>query len=459
MNIRINRRPYFILVLVILILLIGCSSEHGVIPTNEVPQGKNEDRVLVVWTHDFPSFRDGMANKWIPEFEATHPGVTIEYTSLPYSGEIVSFDTRLLAEVSSGAGPDVWAMASFNFTEEKYIEAGLLAPLDPSIFGYKNVADLLADYPKNSLSIFVRDNQIYGLLNELTTLCLFYNQDVFDEVGIPYLDEEKPASWQEIGDISQRLLKFDETTNEVTRMGYQFGFFANYPSPQWYVQDFYPVLRQYGQNDLYIASKPAAQTDAMVDAFQYFYDFVYKYQAYDPYFVKDWFADFSSGRTAMVTAGPWFPSALQPGTQFGVAPHPVVDPDNSATYQDIMYSFGWVVNANLDQQKRILAQEFLSFILGKKGEAEQPLWWLKNVGVMQPRTALMESPDYQEIISRDPWMRCFVDTFENYQVDYYQHSSDAAGMALVRSMDRVIYNQESPEETTKLLQNELLLLP
>ena len=450
-----------VLVMSLLLILAVAGCIPAAVPQSADPTSVSPptERTLVVWTHDFPSFRDGLMQKWIPEFEQTHPGVKIEYTAIPYSGEVVSFDTRLLAEVASGGGPDVWAMASFNFTEEKYIQAGLLAPLDPTQFGYASVEDVLADYPQNSLNVFMQDGKIYGLLNELTTLCLFYNKDAFDAAGIPYLDETQPTSWQDIAAISQKLLVMDEASGEPQRMGYQFGFFASYPSPQWYAQDFYPVMRQYGQNDMYINAKPAAQTAAMQDAFQLFYDFTHTSQAYDPNFVKDWFGDFSTQRTAMVTAGPWFPSALAADTRFGVAPHPVVDPQDKATYQDIMYSFGWVVNAKLDDEQRLLAQEFLAFILGKKGEAEQPLWWLENVGVIQPRTAFLESERYQQILAKDPWMKCFIDTFDTYQVDYYQHSSDKAGMALVRALDRVVYDKMSPADTSALMQKELLLLP
>ncbi len=124
-----------------------------------------------------------------------------------------------------------------------------------------------------------------------------------------------------------------------------------------------------------------------------------------------------------------------------------------------MYSFGWVVNANRTPAQQELAQEFLAFILGRKGEAQQPLWWLENVGVIQPRTAFINSPGFSKVLAQDPWMNCFIETFDTYTVDYYQHSSDEAGAALVRAMNRVIYNQMAPEDTAELLQNELLILP
>ena len=444
------------------IILASCGNLPQSLPATQTAQTEPQERKLVLWTHDFPTYTAGLRDKWIPEFEAAHPGVKMEYKSFPYSGGIVSFDSKVLAEVSSGGGPDVWAMASHNFTQAKYIEAGLIAPLDPTIFGYDSVEDIIKDYPSNGLNVFIRDGKIYALLNELTTLCLFYNQSMFDAAGLSYLSEQKPASWQTIGEISKKLLKNDAAKNKSIQMGYQFGFFANYPSPEWYIQDFYPILRQYGQDDLFVNKKPAGNSDAMIRAFQIFYDFTYTYNAYDPYFVKDWFADFSNNKVAMVTAGPWFPSAIRTeksDIRFGVAPHPVIDPDNPNTYQNIMYSFGWVVNANRDPEQQKLAQEFLAFILGKKGEAEQPLWWLKNVGVMQPRTAFLNSSGYQEILNQDPWMRCFNNTFKTYKVDYYQHSSDEAGAALVRAINRVVYNKMPPKDTAEFLQNELLLLP
>jgi ABC-type glycerol-3-phosphate transport system substrate-binding protein len=453
---------FTISLLAVSIILTSCAGAQKDLQVTQPPSTIQEERVLTLWTHEYSTFTSGLRDKWIPEFESSHPGVKVDYQTFPYSGSIVSFDTKLLAEVASGGGPDVWAMDSHNFTQVKYIEAGLLAPLDPKVFGYDSVDDIVNDYPPNSLNVFILDGKIYALFNELTTLCLFYNKNMFDRAGIPYLPEDKPVSWDQIGSISQQLLMIDEASGKSSQMGYQFGFFANYLAPEWYIQDFYPVMRQYGQDDLFVNGQPAGNGQAIIDALQFFYDFTYTYQAYDPYFVTDWFGDFSNDRVAMVTAGPWYPSAIRginPDVRFGVAPHPVVDPDDPDTYQNIMYSFGWVVNANRSPEQQALAQEFLAFILGKKGEAEQPLWWFKHVGTIQPRKAFLEAPDYQEYLAHDPWMNCFIDTFDTYKVGYYQHSSDEAGAALVRAINRVVYDRMSPKNSAQLLQNELLLLP
>ncbi len=457
----LDRLTLFILIAYV---AVGCSApgtQSESLPT-QARQAEENERTLVLWTHDFPTLTAGLQEKWIPEFEAAHPGVTVEYHTFLYSGSIVAFDTKLLAEVSSGGGPDVWAMASHNFTQAQYIEAGLIAPLDLDRFGYSSLDEVVAEYPENGLSVFIRDGEIYALLNELTTLCLYYNQSVFDEAGLQYLPADRPVSWQNIGEIGQQLYLADSVSGRTKRMGFQFGFFANYPSPEWYAQNFYPLMRQYGQDDLFIHGVPAADREPVAQALQIFYDFTHTYKAYDPYFIKDWFSEFPQGRIGMVIAGPWFTSAIRvqnPDVRFGVAPHPVIDPQDQTTYRNIMYSFGWVVNANRAPAKQALAQEFLAFILGKKGDTEQPLWWFEQVGVIQPSEAFLQSPGFRQALAQEPWMNCFIDTFGTYQVDYYQHSSDEAGTALKRAINRVVYDKMYPNYSAELLQNELQLLP
>lgn len=422
-----------------------------------LPLAAQNNRVLEVWTHDFQPLADALTSKWIPEFEAANPGVTVNYTSIPFAGTI-DYDTKLLADLASGAGPDVWTMGSWNYIEKQYIESGLVARLDPTIFGYESVDDIVADYPPNSMNAFVRDGQLYALFNELTTLALFYNKDMFDAAGIEYIPEDKPVSWERIGEIGQQLRATDPNTNALTQIGYQFGFFASFRSPQWYAQNYYTFLRQFGQDDLFVDGIPAANTEAAVNAFQVIYDFTHTYQAYDPTFLSNWFADFPNNRVAMVIAGPWFVAAARgtnPDMRFGVAPVPVVDPADPETYHNIVYSWGWSVNPNKDAEQQRLAQEFLAFILGKKGEADQPVWWFENMGLAQPRSAFLVSEGYQAALASEPWLARFDESYEMFDTDYLQHSYDLVGAALIRAIDRVVYDQMSAQETAELLQREL----
>jgi ABC-type glycerol-3-phosphate transport system substrate-binding protein len=413
-----------------------------------------QDHVLEVWTHEFPPLQNGMTKKWIPEFEAKNPGVKIKMTAIPFAG-VISFDAKLLAALSGGEGPDLWDMGDWNY--KTFIDNKFLAPFDPKIFGYASDQEMSGAYLPGTMDIFVRDGKVYGLFSEYNTLALFYNLDMFEKAGIPLLPADKPASWKQIEEISAKLRKTDQS-GALTQIGYQFGFFASFRSPQWYAQNFYAFMRQYGQDDLYVDGKPAANTEPVKKAFQTLYDFTHTSKAYDPTFLNNWFADFPKGRVAMVLAGTWFVPAIKqnnPNVRFGVAPHPVTNPDDKTTYKNIQWSWGWSVNANKPPERQRLAQEFLAFILGKKGETEQAAWWFSTLGYTQPGKAFLESKAYADKLAADPWLKQWVDAFKLYKIGYVPHSYDEPGAALMRAMDRVVYDKMSPEESAKLLQAEL----
>jgi ABC-type glycerol-3-phosphate transport system substrate-binding protein len=419
------------------------------------PEPPSTERVLEVWTHEFPPLQDAFTNKWIPEFEAAHPGVKVNMTAIPYAG-VVAYDARLLAALSAGAGPDLWDMGDWHY--KNFAEAGFLAPLDPAVFGYASDQEMIDAYAPGTLGVFVRDGKVYGLFSEYNTLALFYNLDMFEAAGIEPLPEDKPVSWEQIGEISQQLYAEDPNTGAITQMGWQWGFFANYRSPQWYAQAFYALMRQYGQDDLYIDGVPAANTEAAVNAFQVLYDQTFEYDAYDPTFINNWFADFPQGRIAMVLAGTWFVPAMTPNNpdvRFGTAPHPVVDPDDPATYKNIQWSWGWSVNANAAPEQQQLAQEFMAFMLGKKGETEQAAWWFDNLGYTQPSNAYLDSGEMAGTIAENPWIQRWIDAFDMFELGYLQHMYDEPGAALMRAIDRVVYDGMSAQETADLLQVEL----
>jgi len=428
----------------------AAAATQAAAPTEAPPE-----QVLEVWTHEFPPLQDSFTNKWIPEFEASHPGVKVKMTAIPFAG-VVAYDAKLLAALSSGEGPDLWDMGDWNY--KKFMDNDFLAPLDPAVFGYASDQELNDAFAPGSMTVFVKDGKVYGLFSEFNTLAMFYNKDMYEAAGIEPLAEDKPISWDQLGEIGQKLYKEDASTGAIQQMGYQFGFFANYRSPQWYAQNYYAIMRQYGQDDLYVDGKPAANSEAAVNAFQVIYDLTYKYKAYDPTFINNWFADVPQGRAGSVLAGTWYePAAKQnnPDFNFGVSPHPVVDPDNPDTYKNIEWSWGWSVNNQKPPEQQKLAQEFMATMLGKKGEVDQAAWWFDNLGYMQPSTAFLESDVYQKTLQEKPWLKLWVDAFDTYDIGYVQHSYDEAGLALMRAIDRMIYDGMSAQDTADILQAEL----
>jgi len=411
-------------------------------------------QTLEIWVHEFPPLQDALSKKWIPEFAAAHPGVRVKVTAIPFAG-VVAYDAKLLSALSGGAGPDLWDMGDWHykvFTDNKFV-----APLDPTVFGYASTKEMIDAYVPGTTSIFERDGKLYGLFSEYNTLALFYNLDMFKAAGVASLPADKPVSWRMIADIAKKLTQRD-SAGKLTQIGYRFGFFANFRSPQWYAQDFYALMRQYGQPDLTVNGQPAVTTKPVTDAFQLLYDFTWTDKVYDPSFPANWFADLPQGRVAMLLAGTWFVPAMtphNPNVRFGVAPHPVVDPENRATYQNVQWSWGWSVNANKPQAAQQLAQQFLAAMLGKKGETEQAVWWFKTVGYTHPKKVFYQSAGYKQELAKNPWLKAWESAFTTYKIDYVTHNFDEVGQALIRAIDRVVYDQMRPAETGRLLQAEL----
>lgn len=411
---------------------------------------------LEVWTHEFEPLQEVLKTKWIPEFEKANPDIKVRLTSIPFAG-VVSYDSKLLSALSSGGGPDVWDMGDWNyrtFAENKFLE-----PIDPKAFGYASDSELIDSFLPGTTGAMEKDGKLLGMFSEFNTLNLFYNEEVFADAGIAALPKDKPVSWEEIGRIGEKLRV--EEGGAVQRIGYQFGFFANFRSPQWYAQNYYMFLRQFGQDDVYIDGKPAADTAAAVSAFQLIYDFTHTFRAYDPNFLNNWFADVPQGRAGMVLAGTWYPAAAKANNKnfkFSVVPSPVVDPADKSTYKNVSWLWGWSVNANSPDPKKEAAQRFLAFILGKKGETAQAADWFERLGYMQPSNAFLDSEAYKKALADNPWLNLWIDALKNYEVKPVPHSYDEAGAALVRAIDRIVYDKTSASDAAAQLQTELTRL-
>ena len=457
------RKVTILVLLSALVLMAGCATPQPTAqptaappvtaPTTAPPAV--QEKVIELWTHEFPPLQTAMSDKWIPEFEASHPGVKVQLTAVPMVG-VVAYDAKLLATLSAGGGPDVWDMTNYEYP--RFLDNDLLAPLDPTIFGYASNQELIESYMPHTLDFVIRDDKVYGMFSEYNTLCLYYNLDVFEDAGVEPLPQDKPVSWAKIQEIAAQVRTTDPASGQPSRIGYQFGFFASFRSPYWYSQMFYPLLRQYGQEDFYIDGKPAANTKAVQDALQVFYDFTHVSQAYDPLFLSNWFADFAQGRVSMVLAGTWLVPAIKeqnPDVRFGVAPHPVLDPEDKATYQNVQWSYGWSVNANKSPEQQALAQEFIAFIVGKKGESAQSIWWFDNMGYTHPSHAFYTSEGYTDKLASAPYLKPWVDAATDYTIKYAPHSTDEPGSAMVRAIDRVVYDKMSPADSAQLFQAEL----
>lgn len=113
-------------------------------------------------------------------FEASHPGIKVEVTVLPWT----DVDRKVAEMVKAGKAPDIAQIGAY----ADYAKAGKLYPADQmlSIPTQANFLPKLADAG--------RVNRIqYGLPFVASTRLLFYNKKLFSQAGLQY-----PKTWADI---------------------------------------------------------------------------------------------------------------------------------------------------------------------------------------------------------------------------------------------------------------------
>ena len=113
-------------------------------------------------------------------FMESHPDIKIEILAEPWSDYFTKVQT-LWASGDSSAIPDVL----FLWPTPRYAADGVLENLDPYIeaSGYD-----LSDYWPALLESAMFEESVYGFPRDIGHEVLYYNKDIFDEVGVEYPD-------------------------------------------------------------------------------------------------------------------------------------------------------------------------------------------------------------------------------------------------------------------------------
>jgi raffinose/stachyose/melibiose transport system substrate-binding protein len=118
----------------------------------------------------------------IEQYEAQNPGVDIEY----HAFEASTYNTVLTTALTAGEGPDIIHVRAYG-NLETFAAPGYLMPLDDEV-------PALQDFPQLALDgqRLRSDGQIYAVPFASQTLVVFYNEQIFDELGL-----ELPTTWDE----------------------------------------------------------------------------------------------------------------------------------------------------------------------------------------------------------------------------------------------------------------------
>ncbi|MGN1164321.1 MAG: extracellular solute-binding protein [Candidatus Ornithospirochaeta sp.] len=390
------------------------------------------------WTHE-DAARQALEEKYIAEYTASHPNVTINVTrqSAEKLRELVQ------TAFAAGQGPTFFNLPIEN--EYQYIEAGRVAPADYKTLGFKDAKDLIGAYADGMIDAVVVDGEVYGLPLELTNWSIFINKNVFRAAG---LDPEKdyPKTWEDMVEVSKKIVLRDGDI--ITRRGFDFRY-------SYELTYFVPMVEQFGGS--LDGEKGCVNEEAWVKALQFMKEWGPEgnnlgnptLTAARKLFNKD------NGDIAMCNTGLYQEARILSDNpdfynsgEWMVVPYPVFE-DAVKDVAGCYYGHFYMVNADASKEEQKVAWDIIKYFLLTEGHAEE---YLTQVGLIQPTNALLNSETYANM----PYSAVFSGDFARAHIVYHEKGAAAIQSAINTAVKSVMLQGVDPKDAYKTLQTAVM---
>lgn len=281
----------------------------------------------------------------------TETGIEVEIQYMPLEDSRKQINVM----VASDSLPDV--MDVDNTDTATYAKMGILADLTERV-----ESEIETDqYYEGTLKQQMVDDKYYGLPFTANNLCMYYNQDLFDQAGI----EEVPQTWDEIINACEKLHElgvngFGVAGSQTTDTSFQMWPFIWGAGADW----------------------DSLDSDATVEMLTFYKTLVdNEYMSTDVvnYNAGDNANQFIAGKTAMIIDGPWRLKSIKSdaGFEWGVAKVPA----GSAGFSTVLggHNFAIVDNDNVDASWEFVKYMNSPEVMGKYSEAENYIPSRKDV--------------------------------------------------------------------------------
>ena len=390
------------------------------------------------WTHE-DAARQALEEKYIEEYTAAHPNVTINVTrqSAEKLRELVQ------TAFAAGQGPTFFNLPIEN--EYQYIEAGRVAPADYKTLGFSNAKDLIANYSDGMIDAVVYDGDVYGLPLELTNWSIFINKKVFKDAGLDP-ETDYPKTWEDMVEVSKKIVLRDGDI--ITRRGFDFRY-------SYELTYFVPMVEQLG--GALDGKDGCVNEEAWVKALQ---------------FMKEWGPSGNNlGNPTLTAARKLFnkdnndigmcntglyqearilsdnPDFYNSG-EWMVVPYPVFE-DAVKNVAGCYYGHFYMVNADASKEEQKVAWDIIKYFLLTPGHAEE---YLTQVGLIQPTNDLLNSETYANM----PYSSVFSGDFARSHIVYHEKGSTAIQSAINTAIKSVMLQGVEPRDAYKTLQTAVM---
>lgn len=344
----------------------------------------SDEIALRFWHHTYPA-ADEIIQEAIQAYTEDNPKVSIEFEDIPAG----TYNTRLSSAIATDDAPDIINL--LDFAMPGYQNA--LAPAPPEVFDVESATDIESQYSPGALEGLILDDELYMVPEELNTMALFLNKEIFADAGLDAEDpDDWPETWDDLFELSAQLS--DEGSSQV---GFNWVYNLD---PFWYAQQYQPILAQYGCEVFDADGNAAIGSAECVQAFTETWERPLSEGTGGPSVGQsnpvNGLQTFSDGNQAMALGGPWAPSSFSAEMQdnYAVAPMPQRDPADPKT---MLYTYGLSVSSSSEHPEE--AWKFLRYLTTEYSDQ-----YLEEAGYITGLDGWQDSPAGEELNGRDVWL-------------------------------------------------------
>ncbi len=168
------------IVMILSLLLTGCGpgdtpepSDEGEAPVDGEPQ----EEITIRWrTRPADAGEQAVYQALSDDIDAKFDNITVVYDPAPVQGYL----DKALAEFSAGTAPDITWLPGASYAA--YAEKNILVDIMP----YLEASDDLGvdNFYPNLMDEMIHEGALYGLPRDVSTMVIYYNQDLFEANGL-----------------------------------------------------------------------------------------------------------------------------------------------------------------------------------------------------------------------------------------------------------------------------------
>jgi len=143
----------------------------------------------------------------VDRFEAENPGINVDFLNI--AGD--QFEDTIKTQGVGGSLPDVWYARTFLTSD--YASKGWTLDLEPMI--ERDDLDV-EDFWPAQVAQMQYEGDLYALPYDFSDIGIYYNKDLFDEMGVPYPSDD--WTWDDLASTAEQFVQEDADGN-ITRWG------------------------------------------------------------------------------------------------------------------------------------------------------------------------------------------------------------------------------------------------